>query len=221
MLRRDAREPVEDVLRDDRARARGRARSAGCRAGGRRPSSGRPARSAPRARGRCATPRSGRARRGRSSALLAPCTATSTQSSSSSPFSMSRSARRSFSIMLGRTSASWRFWVPRVSDSTSTRSPPTASVSDLRSGIVVTTRTLSAPSAGGDSAGRDRGDERAESSVSAILSEQPSHGRRRSQNGCAGCAPRMNVAWKNSSSTCRALACSVENPTSWLRSVSL
>ncbi len=48
--------------------------------------------------------------------------------------------------MLGRTSASWKFWVPRVSDSTSTRSPPTASVSDLRSGIVVTTRTLSAAS---------------------------------------------------------------------------
>src|ERR1051326_7207204 len=46
--------------------------------------------------------------------------------------------------MLGRTSASCKFCVPRVSDSTSTRSPPTASVSDFKSGIVVTTRTLSA-----------------------------------------------------------------------------
>src|SRR5262249_12876603 len=59
--------------------------------------------------------------------------------------SMSTSARRSFSIMLGRTSASWKFWVPRVSESTSIRSPPTASASDLRSGIVVTTRSLRAP----------------------------------------------------------------------------
>src|SRR6266542_1032383 len=58
--------------------------------------------------------------------------------------SMSTSARRSLSIMLGRTSASWKFWVPRVSESTSTRSPPTASASDLRSGIVVTTRSFSA-----------------------------------------------------------------------------
>src|SRR5438876_217670 len=52
--------------------------------------------------------------------------------------------RRSLSIMLGRTSASWKFWVPRVSESTSTRSPPPASASDLRSGIVVTTRSFSA-----------------------------------------------------------------------------
>src|SRR5882672_2388147 len=77
--------------------------------------------------------------------LFAPVTATSAHASSSTPFSMSASARRSLSIMLGRTSASWKFWVPRVSESTSTRSPPTASASDLRSGMVVTTRSLRAP----------------------------------------------------------------------------
>src|SRR6266542_269844 len=76
--------------------------------------------------------------------LLAPRMATSTQESRSRPFWMRTSARRSLSIMLGRTSASWKFWVPRVSESTSTRSPPTASASDLRSGIVVTTRSFSA-----------------------------------------------------------------------------
>src|SRR5262249_13628967 len=77
--------------------------------------------------------------------LLAPFTATSAQASRSRPFSIRTSARRSFSIMLGRTSASWKFCVPRVRESTSTRSPPTASVSDLRSGMVVTTRSLRAP----------------------------------------------------------------------------
>src|SRR5437762_3288061 len=74
--------------------------------------------------------------------LFAPRTATSAHISSSAPFSISASARLSFSIMLGRTSASWKFCVPRVSASTSTRSPPTASVSDLRSGVVATTRSF-------------------------------------------------------------------------------
>jgi hypothetical protein len=53
--------------------------------------------------------------------------------------------------MLGRTSASWKFCVPRVRLSTSTRSPPTASVSDLRSGIVATTFSLRAATAAGAS----------------------------------------------------------------------
>ena len=46
--------------------------------------------------------------------------------------------------MLGRTSASWKFCVPRVRESTSTRSPPTASTSDFRSGMVATTRSFRA-----------------------------------------------------------------------------
>src|SRR5438105_746575 len=76
--------------------------------------------------------------------LFEPSIATSAQASRSSPFSITASARRSLSIMLGLTSASWKFCVPRVRLSTSTRSPPTASASDLRSGIVVTTRSLRA-----------------------------------------------------------------------------
>src|SRR5712692_8341824 len=75
---------------------------------------------------------------------FAPRTATSAHASSSTPFSTSASALRSFSIMLGRTSASWKFWVPRVRASTSTRSPPTASTSDFRSGMVATTRSFRA-----------------------------------------------------------------------------
>src|SRR3989441_3783968 len=74
--------------------------------------------------------------------LFAPRTATSAHISSSAPFSISASARLSFSIMLGRTSASWKFCVPRVSTSTPTGSPPTASTSDLRSGMVATTRNF-------------------------------------------------------------------------------
>src|SRR2546426_3364207 len=57
------------------------------------------------------------------------------------------SARRSFSIMLGRISISCALTVPRDRESTSTRSPPTASVSAFRSGIVAMTRNLRAPSA--------------------------------------------------------------------------
>ena len=83
--------------------------------------------------------------------LLAPSMATSAHASRSRPFSITASARRSLSIMLGFTSASWKFCVPRVRLSTSTRSPPTASASDLRSGMVATTRSLDAPGAGGTS----------------------------------------------------------------------
>src|SRR5438477_1004936 len=85
--------------------------------------------------------------------LFEPSMATSAHASRSRPFSTTASARRSLSIMLGRTSASWKFCVPRVRLSTSTRSPPTASVSDLRSGIVATTRSLRAAwTGGGDTA---------------------------------------------------------------------
>src|SRR5499425_2883044 len=55
-----------------------------------------------------------------------------------------RSARRTLTMRLGRTSRSWGFWLPRASASTSTRSPPTASVSAFKSVVVVTTRILSA-----------------------------------------------------------------------------
>src|SRR5215467_14516969 len=58
-----------------------------------------------------------------------------------------RSARRTLTMRLGRTSRSCGFWLPRASASTSTRSPPTASVSALRSVVVATTRTLSAAAA--------------------------------------------------------------------------
>src|SRR5919108_1464966 len=77
-------------------------------------------------------------------ALLEASMATSAQVSRPRPFSTTASARRSLSIMLGRTSASWKFCVPRVRLSTSTRSPPTASVSDFRSGMVATTFSLRA-----------------------------------------------------------------------------
>src|SRR2546422_4636376 len=83
--------------------------------------------------------------------LFDPCTATSAHESSSRPFSTSMSARRSFSMRLGRISSSWAFCVPRASDSTSTSLPPTSSVSALRSGIVATTRILSAAEAVGSS----------------------------------------------------------------------
>src|SRR5690349_5791770 len=59
-----------------------------------------------------------------------------------------RSARRTFTIRLGRTSRSCGFWLPRASASTSTRSPPTASVRALRSGVVATTRIRDAAGAG-------------------------------------------------------------------------
>src|SRR5437899_8836923 len=81
--------------------------------------------------------------------LFAPWTATSAHESSSRPFSTRMSARRSFSMRLGRISISWAFCVPRASDSTSTRLPPTSSVSALRSGIVATTWILSAAEAAG------------------------------------------------------------------------
>src|SRR5260370_7308089 len=60
----------------------------------------------------------------------------------------STSARRTLTMRLGRTSRSCGFWVPRASASTSTRSPPTASTSALRSVVVVTTGILDAASAG-------------------------------------------------------------------------
>ncbi len=62
---------------------------------------------------------------------------------------MRMSARRSFSMRLGRISISWAFWVPRASVSTSTSLPPTSSARALRSGIVATTRILSAARAAG------------------------------------------------------------------------
>src|SRR5689334_663260 len=70
--------------------------------------------------------------------LPAPCTTTSAHWSSSSPFITSTSARRTFTMRLGRTSRSCGFWLPRASASTSTRSPPTASVRALRSVVVAT-----------------------------------------------------------------------------------
>ena len=86
---------------------------------------------------------------GMSRALWAPWIDTSAQPSSSSPFRITRSARRSLTICDGRISRSCGFWLPRASESTSTRSPPTASVSALRSVVEVTTRILAAaPGAG-------------------------------------------------------------------------
>src|SRR5688572_13510396 len=79
--------------------------------------------------------------------LLAPCTTRSAHVSSSSPLRISTSARRSLSMRLGRISTSWTFCVPRASESTSTRSPPTSSASDFRSGMVATTRSLAASAA--------------------------------------------------------------------------
>src|SRR5262245_20567957 len=76
--------------------------------------------------------------------LLAPCTTTSAHWSSSRPFITSTSARRTLTIRLGRTSRSWAFWLPRASASTSTRLPPTTSVSAFKSVVVATTRSLSA-----------------------------------------------------------------------------
>src|SRR6266508_14645 len=75
--------------------------------------------------------------------LLAPWTTSSAHWSSSRPFITRRSARRTLTIRLGRTSRSWAFWLPRARASTSTRSPPTASVSALRSVVVATKRPLS------------------------------------------------------------------------------
>src|SRR5262245_815041 len=66
----------------------------------------------------------------------------STQGSPPTPLRTSNSARRSLTIRLGRTSMSCGFCVPRARLSTSTRSPPTASVRTLRSGVEATTRTL-------------------------------------------------------------------------------
>ena len=85
---------------------------------------------------------------GMSRGLFAPWMATSAHPSSSRPFSTTRSARRSFTIWEGRISRSCGFWLPRASESTSTRSPPTASVSALRSVVEVTTRIRAAPGAG-------------------------------------------------------------------------
>src|SRR5882724_5639623 len=54
-------------------------------------------------------------------------------------------------MRLGRISSSCAFCVPRARDSTSTSLPPTSSVRALRSGIVATTRILSAAEAAGTS----------------------------------------------------------------------
>ena len=88
-------------------------------------------------------------RPGRSSEL-APRPTTSAQGSPSRPLITSMLARRSLTIRLGRTSRSCGFCVPRASESTSTRSPPTASVSALRSGRDATTLTLLAAPASPD-----------------------------------------------------------------------
>src|SRR5438552_1865312 len=58
------------------------------------------------------------------------------------------SARRTLIMRLGRASRSCAFCVDRASESTSTRSPPTASVRALRSVMLVTTRSLSAAKVG-------------------------------------------------------------------------
>src|SRR6266851_5415214 len=76
--------------------------------------------------------------------LFAPWATTSAQSSSSRPLTIMASARRTLTMRLGRTSRSWGFWLGRAMASTSARSPVTASVSDFRSVVVVTMRSLSA-----------------------------------------------------------------------------
>src|SRR5215467_12797230 len=85
-------------------------------------------------------------------ALFAPWATTYAQSSSSRPLTIMASARRTLTMRLGRTSRSCGFWFALAMASTSARSPVTASVSDLRSVVVVTTRSFWASAVEGPSA---------------------------------------------------------------------